>query len=437
MSEGQQVYLALTIVVVWTVWTCRTVWREFRSRAVPTALSPSTVVVAYASQTGTAKAVAEQKVEALLHQYPAVQLRAMSELEVSDLAQLSRVIFVVSTYGEGEPPDNGRRFYRQLLRWVADGITLTDLAYEVIALGDRRYPRFCEFGIQLDAALQAAAAQRQQPMVKHDRLHPETLSEAESDVVWQLTERQRLNGERSAGLFLLRLTTSHALPHWCAGDLLDIVPHFSPELTQELPEHAPRSYSIASVPEEGQLLLIVRQQHTETGQLGLCSGWLTENLAPGAKLLGRVRQNSACHLDEMQAPLLLIGAGSGLAGLRSQIARRAQQPNAGPIWLIYGERYPDDDEPLAHELSYWQQQGILSAVDRVFSRDALAPAYVQSVISDKAVQVRSFLGERGHVYLCGSYERMGTGVERSLRDALGEAAVDQLIDTKRYHRDLY
>ncbi|RUO72161.1 oxidoreductase [Pseudidiomarina sediminum] len=437
MSEGQQVYLAFTIVVVWTLWTCRTVWREFRSRAVPTALSPSTLVVAYASQTGTAKALAEQKVAALQQQFPEVQLRALSELTLTDVQKVTRMIFVVSTYGEGEPPDNGRRFYRQLLRLVADGVNLSHMGYEIVALGDRRYPRFCEFGIQLDAALQAAKAQRLQPMLKHDRMTQVTSDNVDDACVWQLTERSRLNGRASDGLYLLRLSTEQALPQWRAGDVLDVLPCYHPGSDAERPEHAPRSYSIASVPAEGQLLLIVRQQVNAAGQLGLCSGWLTQSLTPGAKLLGRVRRNTMCHLSDLQAPLLLIGAGSGLAGLRSQIAQRAQHADAGPIWLIYGERFPQEDVPLAQEIDQWLQRGVLRRVDRVFSRDAQAPAYVQSVISEKAAQVQEFLGQQGHVYVCGSYARMGTGVERSLRDAIGEQSVDQLLHEQRYHRDLY
>ena len=150
-----------------------------------------------------------------------------------------------------------------------------------------------------------------------------------------------------------------------------------------------------------------------------------------------MRANPSCQLANSTAPLLLIGAGSGLAGLRSQIAARVGQPNAGPVWLMFGERHPDDDQPLAEELDDWLAQGVLTRIDKVFSRATHNAAYVQSILDHHHASLREFLGTTGHVYLCGNRERMGQAVEASLAAALGQHTFTQLEQQGRLHRDIY
>ena len=110
-----------------------------------------------------------------------------------------------------------------------------------------------------------------------------------------------------------------------------------------------REYSIASIPQDGLLQLLVRQERHADGSLGIGSGWLTEHAEVGSAISLRLRRNSAFHLPGEPCPLILLGNGTGLAGLRSLLKARiaeGQQPN----WLLFGERNEAHDFYFREEL---------------------------------------------------------------------------------------
>ncbi|MGJ4748917.1 hypothetical protein ACQV5M_21320, partial [Leptospira sp. SA-E8] len=144
----------------------------------------------------------------------------------------------------------------------------------------------------------------------------------------------------------------------------------------------PRDYSIASVPADGALHLLVRQTRRADGSPGLASGWLTAATDHGLPLQGRVmlrlRAHSAFRIaDNAQRPLILIGNGTGLAGLRAHIRARIQAGQArsdnapAPMWLVFGERHAATDAYYRDELEAWAAQGLLR-MDWVFSREPQA-----------------------------------------------------------------
>lgn len=420
-------WLAFSLCLLWLAWTLGLLWKHRTPRASVASLQ-TPVLVAYASQTGTARALALQQQQALGGPQQA-SLMALSELVPQQLASVQKAVFVVSTYGDGEPPDNGRRFYRDLQALGNQKGLLASLAYDVVALGDRAYPKFCQFGDDLYQQLASLGAKAASPVKKLDQSQPADPSHAPIQT-WRLVARERLNTQTDAGLFHLRLEADGPLPQWRAGDIVAINPG------NDL-QAAPRRYSVASVPADGGLSLVVRQHITERGDMGLCSGWLTQSAALNDAVNLHVIENSSCHMRDHQQPLLLIGAGSGLAGIRGHLAERAQQAEAGPAWLIYGERAVDPSQGLHSELAYWQQRGVVGRLDYACSRDVDKPAYVQDVVREKSAEIARFIGTGGHIYVCGRYEGMGTAVDAILRNALGDDAYQQLQDQGRYHRDLY
>lgn len=99
------------------------------------------------------------------------------------------------------------------------------------------------------------------------------------------------------------------------------------QLVDTLPALPHREYSIASLPADGRLELLVRQTRHADGRLGLASGWLTEHAPADARIALRVRSNRAFHPVAHEVPLLLVGNGTGLAGLRARESpRRRRQP---------------------------------------------------------------------------------------------------------------
>ena len=197
-----------------------------------------------------------------------------------------------------------------------------------------------------------------------------------------------------------------------------------------------REYSIASIASDGVLELIVRQERHPDGSLGLGSGWLTEYAAIGSGVSLRLRRNSGFHLPEAPVPLILLGNGTGLAGLRSLLKARiadGQQRN----WLLFGERNIAHDYLCQDELQGWLASGDLALLDLAFSRDQAEKIYVQDRLRESADVLRRWLAEGAAIYVCGSLQGMATGVDQVLHEVLGSEAVERLIEQGRYRRDVY
>jgi sulfite reductase (NADPH) flavoprotein alpha-component len=401
-------------------------------------------LVAFASQTGLAEQLAWQAAARLQASGQGARVVSLSAVSESDLKNASRALFVVSTFGEGDAPDAARLFERQL---AARQWPLPQLDYAVLALGDRDYSHFCGFGHRLAGWLEAQGAHPLFPTVEVDNANEADLQRWQRALgehcaagegvagpapfqAWPLLERNVLNpGSAGAPLFELKL----ALPegaHWQAGDLLEVLPPGQALATQL------RAYSIASVPQDGYLSLLVRQHRLADGTLGVCSGWLTTQAELGKCLDARLRPNSNFHLPEDDRPLILIGNGSGLAGLLSLLKARIERGQRRN-WLIFGERNRATDYPFQALLSEWQACGELARLSPVFSRDQAQKRYVQHVLQEAAPVVRQWLEDGAAIYVCGSLEGMAQGVDDALRAILGQGAVEGLIETGRYRRDVY
>ncbi|MCQ3830482.1 flavodoxin domain-containing protein [Microbulbifer elongatus] len=522
MTENQRIALALGCILLWLLWVLYLYLQYRRTLRGALRLQSSqvedSVLIAYASQSGTAATLARQSADHLGASQP-VTLLPLSQVSSDTLRTVRKALFVVATYGEGEPPDNGQRFARKFLGHSSGAsgevatLDLSHLSYSVVALGDSTYERFCAFGQRLFDGMAALGARALDPLHKVDRAQGDTgalasvmpawfraspamthdrAPPAKKPVIWwRLAERVLLNtGSPGAPLFELTLRAVSDCPRWRAGDVFELQPRqpravvagwlarhqldanewvvvagrgqtlqawlrerrlpggrFSREKLlcgdfSEFPLLPMREYSVASCSAEKALKLIVRQQADSHGNLGLGSGWLTEFCEVGELFGGRLRENSHCHTPDHSRPLLMVGAGSGLAGLRAQLAERAAeaslQGGAGPVWLVYGERCAESDRPLAREVETWQQQGILSRCDRVFSRGASdQPGYVQDVLAAHAQDLCRFLARGADIYVCGNRDGMGQGVDRVLRQQLGDREVTSLLENGRYRRDLY
>ena len=192
---------------------------------------------------------------------------------------------------------------------------------------------------------------------------------------------------------------------------------------------------------------MVRARFYSDGTPGLGSGLLCQQLQPGDTLAIRVRSNPGFHQPSTAMPLILIGNGSGIAGLRAHIRQRAFSDASAPVWLIYGERHAELDRPFGDELANWLNDGDISRCDFAFSRSS-APwpqnisgtphcGYVQDVLNYQSEELRQWINRGAALMLCGSLNGMGQGVDAALRRILGDDVVDQLADDGRYLRDLY
>ena len=124
------------------------------------------LTILYGSQTGNGEQVATALAAAARDKGFAVTLQSLATYKPAGLKRESMVTFVVSTHGEGDPPDDAELFREFLLSKKAP--QLESLNFSVLALGDSSYLNFCQTGREFDARLVELGAQRLLPIVECD-----------------------------------------------------------------------------------------------------------------------------------------------------------------------------------------------------------------------------------------------------------------------------
>lgn len=447
---------------------CIVCYRRYQQRK-PRLSSSSELdwLVAYASQSGQAHGLAEQHIRQLREAGLRCQLLTLNQLDGEWLQLSPRLLLIVSTYGEGDPPDNGRFFLRHARQLTA----LPSLQFAVLGLGDRHYAHFCAYAERVFQTLVSLGAKAYQPLHTIDQLHTEQLNHwyaswsawltaeghapsSKSELLtmqpavattpyhaWRLVERQCVN-EKAGENFSYLLTLRPATPRqqaltWQAGDIAQV------QVSDNQPS---RDYTIATVAEEGDLRLFVRERINEHGELGLASGYLCHHAGMGDEVAIAIRRNPSFHPVGDDRPLILIGNGTGLAGLRAHLMHRWLR-GANANWLIYGERDVRFDRPYQEELTQWCASGHLSRLDWVFSRSEVLPddeptqyyhhGYVQQALLQQADTLHEWLVKGAVIFVCGSRDGMAAGVDDVLLEQLGVEMVEELIAAGRYCRDVY
>jgi sulfite reductase (NADPH) flavoprotein alpha-component len=157
------------------------------------------VTILYGSQTGNARGLAKKASTTLEGKGFQVTVSAMSDFKPNNIKKVKNLLIIVSTHGEGDPPDNALTFHEFLHGKRAP--KLEDLNFSVLSLGDSSYEFFCQTGKQFDARLEELGGTRLYPRFDCDLDYDEPAAEWLEGIISSL-------GEAKGGIPALTQVTS-------------------------------------------------------------------------------------------------------------------------------------------------------------------------------------------------------------------------------------
>lgn len=256
----------------------------------------------------------------------------------------------------------------------------------------------------------------------------------------------------------LKEAAADASAYAAANPIAGIVSQYPTALTAEqlaglLRPLAPRLYSISSAPEEvGEevhlTVGVLRYEHNGIPRTGAASGFLGGRLEEEGSVRVFVEENPRFRLPENpDTPVIMIGAGTGVAPFRAFMQQRAANGDSGKNWLIFGNQHFTQDFLYQTEWQGWAKDGLLNKYDFAWSRDQEEKIYVQHKIREEAAELWQWLQQGAHIYVCGDASRMAKDVEQALLDTIAEQGglsaddadeyLDNLRQEGRYQRDVY
>ncbi|KGA96540.1 sulfite reductase subunit alpha [Alkalihalobacillus alcalophilus ATCC 27647 = CGMCC 1.3604] len=156
------------------------------------------VTILFGSQTGNAQSLAKQTKQALTEQGFDVTLLSMNDFKPNSLKKVQNLLILVSTHGEGDPPDTAISFHEFLHGKRAP--KLEELSFSVLSLGDSSYEFFCQTGKEFDQKLEELGGKRIHPRVDCDLDFDEPAAEWIAGIVQAFNEATSVNQTSSSSL---------------------------------------------------------------------------------------------------------------------------------------------------------------------------------------------------------------------------------------------
>jgi sulfite reductase (NADPH) flavoprotein alpha-component len=215
----------------------------------------------------------------------------------------------------------------------------------------------------------------------------------------------------------------------------------------------PRYYSISSSPKAfpGELHLtvgVVNYENAGRAKRGTCSTFLSELSVEDEKVPLFIESNPAFRLpQDDETPIIMVGAGTGIAPYRAFVQHRELADKRGKSWLFFGNRNFETEFLYQREWQDFLKTGALTNMDVAFSRDGDKKVYVQDRLLEKGSEVFQWLEEGAHFYICGDMKNMARHVQDTLVKIVekegvmskehAQEYVDNLEKDKRLQLDVY
>ncbi|HAH22760.1 MAG TPA: assimilatory sulfite reductase (NADPH) flavoprotein subunit [Prolixibacteraceae bacterium] len=255
------------------------------------------------------------------------------------------------------------------------------------------------------------------------------------------------------------LENEDQLDHYLYGhDVLDLLEEFPFEMTPQglasvLRRFPARLYSISSsqaaVGDEVHITVSrVRYSNKGRQRSGACSNYLAEQIEVDSLVPMFIEKNPAFKLPEDdQTPVILVGAGTGVAPYRAFLQHREANNQKGNTWLFFGERRFHSDFLYQIEWQKLLKNGFLEKIDVAFSRDQDEKIYVQHRLLQKQQEIFAWLEKGASIYLCGDMKQMARDVQNALLQIIetqGGMSVEKALEylkklkkEKRFQTDVY
>ncbi|QHE88562.1 PepSY domain-containing protein [Hydrogenophaga sp. BPS33] len=428
----------LSGVVLW--WQARRLEPHITGNA---PLAQADVLIYVASEGGSTWGFAQTLQDALSQVGHRVHTSALENFQTT--AATRQVFVLAATYGEGQAPAHASHALEHIAKLKANAVPVT-----VLGFGDRQFPTFCAFAETLDQKLRALGWLSLLPL---ECIHQQSgqqfalwgvaLAQALGEplvlehaprvppaTALTLIARQDYSSGAGPATAILRFAwpaqslgarlRGHGLARFAAGDLVGILPPGSA---------VPRYYSLASGQEDGFLEICARQMAG-----GLCSTHLL-GLKMGDSITAFIRSNPGFALPRTRRPVLLIGAGTGVAPLAGFIRRNDRHR---PMHLYFGGRDPARDFYFGPDIQHWLVEGRLTTLHTAFSRVPEGGGYVQDALRRDAESLRDWMMRGALVRVCGG-RAMAQGVAEALDAVLAplQLSVAKLKASERYAEDVF
>lgn len=428
-------------------WTGTKKWAagHTRRKTRTTRIEDADAVIMVGSEGGTTWAFAETLARELEVNGARIHVHALSAFDPAQWNSAKMAFILAATYGDGEAPSSANTFIEKLT--ALPKAPSTPVA--ILGFGDRSYPEFCGYARAIANAAEAKGWKQVLPLDMIDRRssqdftrwgqslsallkRPFTLEHQSvlpvNRPLTLLSRRDYGQSVQTPGAILRFALPEETLAErvfgkgfgsFVAGDLLSVLPEGS---------NVPRLYSLASAKRDGFIEICVRKHFG-----GLCSGQLMA-LRPGDTIEASLRENPAFRDRPSTAPLILIGAGTGVGPLAGFI--RANGKNR-PLHLFFGTRHVDSDFYYAEELAEWQLDGRITKLSMAFSRGT-RPHYVQDTLKLEADRVAALVRDGASIMVCGGRD-MAIGVKSVISDILEPHGIStaMLKSEGRYAEDIY
>lgn len=208
-------------------------------------------------------------------------------------------------------------------------------------------------------------------------------------------------------------------------DIVDLFQDFpakvtSAELSKLLRPIQPRSYSISSSPLAcpGELHLtvsVVNYEQSGRAKRGACSSYLSEVVIENEHVPIFIESNPNFRLPKNEeTPIVMIGAGTGIAPYRAFVQHRELSEKRGKSWLFFGNRNFETEFLYQAEWQNFLKSGALTKMNVAFSRDGSKKEYVQDRLIENSRELFRWLQEGAHFYICGDMNKMAGDVQKAL-----------------------